>query len=76
MVDDSEIDAAFAESTAKGLPAVRGEIIEGDTAGYHFYPRPEQVAVWLDSEGLDVVEEGHDQEDGWGYRHLLLHSRR
>ncbi|MDF2734702.1 MAG: class SAM-dependent methyltransferase [Chloroflexota bacterium] len=76
VVDDSEIDAAFAESTAKGLPAVRGEIIEGDTAGYHFYPRPEQVAVWLDSEGLDVVEEGHDQEDGWGYRHLLLHSRR
>ena len=43
VVDDGEIDAAFADSTAKGLPAVRGEIIEGDTAGYHYYPRPEQV---------------------------------
>ena len=33
-------------------------------------------AAWLDAEGLDVVDEGYDQEDGWGYRHLLLRSRR
>ena len=39
-------------------------------------PRPEQVCRWLDAEGLDVVDEGYDQEDGWGYRHLLLRSRR
>ena len=75
-VDDSEIDEAFADATAKGLPVVRGEVIEGDTAGYHFYPEPDQVSAWLDVEGLDVVAEGHDQEDGWGYRHLLLRSRR
>jgi SAM-dependent methyltransferase len=75
IVDDSEIDAAFAEATAKGLPIVRGEVIEGDTAGYHYYPRPEQVAAWLDAERLDIVGEGYDQEDGWGYRHLLLRSR-
>jgi len=55
---------------------VHGEVIEGDTAGYHFYPEPEQVSAWLDAEGLDVVAEGYDQEDGWGYRHLLLRSRR
>jgi SAM-dependent methyltransferase len=76
VVDDSEIDAAFADATAKGLPIVRGEVIEGDTAGYHYYPRPEQVAAWLDAESLDVVTDGYDQEDGWGYRHLLLRSRR
>ena len=76
VIDDSEIDAAFADATAKGLPVVRGEVIEGDTAGYHYYPRPEEVAAWLDAEGLDVVTEGYDQEDGWGYRHLLLRSRR
>jgi len=75
-VDDSEIDAAFADATAKRLPVVRGEVIEGDTAGYHFYPEPEQLSAWLDAEGLDLVAEGHDQEDGWGYRHLLLRSHR
>ena len=74
-IDEAEIEAAFADSTAKGLPAVRGEVIEGDTAGYHYYPGREQVIAWLDAEGLDVVDEGHDQEDGWGYRHLLLRDR-
>jgi hypothetical protein len=50
--------------------------LDGDTAGYHFYPPPERVSAWLDAEGLDVVAEDYDQEDGWGYRHLLLRSRR
>jgi len=76
VVDDAEIDAAFADATAKDLPVVRGEVIEGDTAGYHYYPGPGQVSPWLDAEGLDVIAEAYDQEDGWGYRHLLLRSRR
>jgi SAM-dependent methyltransferase len=76
VIDDSEIDSAFADATAKGWPVVRGEIIEGDTAGYHYYPRPEQVSAWLEAEGLAVVAEAYDQEDGWGYRHLLLRRRR
>jgi SAM-dependent methyltransferase len=76
VVDDTEIDAAFADAAARGWPVVHGEVIEGDTAGYHFYPRPEQVSAWLDAAGFDVVAEGYDQEDGWGYRHLLLRSRR
>ena len=37
-IDEDEIEAAFAELTAAGLPAVRGEVIEGDVAGYHFFP--------------------------------------
>ena len=75
-VDESDIDAAFAEAQSRGVPAVRGEIIEGDVAGYHYYPGREQVLLWLEAEGLDVVAEAFDQEDGWGYRHWLVRSRR
>jgi SAM-dependent methyltransferase len=75
-IDEAEIDAAFVDSQARGLPALRGEVMEGDTAGYHFYPAREQVLRWLDAEGLDVVEERFDQEDSWGYRHLLVRDRR
>jgi SAM-dependent methyltransferase len=74
-IDTAVIDAAFADSTATGLPAIRGEVIEGDTAGYHYDPARDQVLRWLDEEGLTVVAEGFDQEDGWGYRHLLLRGR-
>lgn len=75
-IDTSEIDAAFADSVAKGVPAVHGEVIEGDTAGYHYYPGRERVLAWLEAQGLDLVDEGFDQEDGWGYWHLLVRSRR
>jgi SAM-dependent methyltransferase len=74
--DEAEIDAAFAAGQAHGLPIVRGEIVEGNTAGYHYYPGREAVLAWFDAEGLDVVAEGFDQEDGWGYRHWLLRDRR
>ncbi|MDP9482904.1 MAG: class I SAM-dependent methyltransferase [Chloroflexota bacterium] len=75
-VADEEIDAAFADSTARGVPAIRGEIIEGDTAGYHYYPGREQVRRWLAAERLDLVGDAFDQQDGWGYWHLLLRDRR
>lgn len=75
-VDETDVDAAFADTRRQGLPAVRGEIIEGDTAGYHYYPGRAQVVRWFDAEGLDVVAEGFDQEDGWGYRHWLVRDRR
>jgi SAM-dependent methyltransferase len=75
-VGEADIDAAFADAQARRLPAVRGEVIEGDVAGYHFYPGRERVTRWLEAEGLDLVAEHFDQEDGWGYRHLLVRSRR
>jgi SAM-dependent methyltransferase len=75
-VGEAEIDAAFADAQARRLPVVRGEVVEGDVAGYHFYPGREQVKRWLEAEGLDVVAEDFDQEDGWGYWHLLVRSRR
>lgn len=73
--DQAEIDSAFAELTGRGVPAVRGEVIEGDVAGYHYYPGRERVARWLAEEGLEIVADGYNQEDGWdgwGYRHYLV----
>jgi hypothetical protein len=29
---------------------------------------------WLADDGLELVDEAFDQQDGWGYRHLLLRS--
>lgn len=74
-VDEAEIDAGYEVAMSRGWPAVRGEVIEGDTAGYHYYPRRKRVMGWLEAEGLVVVAEGFDQEDDWGYRHLLVRGR-
>jgi SAM-dependent methyltransferase len=74
-VEEAEIDAAFAAAQAQCLPAVRGEIIEGDVAGYHYYPGRERVMGWLEAEGLILEAEAVDQEDGWRYRHLLVRDR-
>jgi SAM-dependent methyltransferase len=73
--EEAKVDAAFAELSGRGLPVVRGEVIEGNVAGYHYYPGREQVRRWLADEGLVVVDEGFNQEDGWGYRHLLVRAR-
>jgi SAM-dependent methyltransferase len=75
-VEQAEIDQAFQSLSAQGLPAVRGEIVEGDVAGYHFYPGRDQAAEWFGREGLAILDEGFRQEDGWGYRHFLLHADR
>jgi cyclopropane fatty-acyl-phospholipid synthase-like methyltransferase len=57
---------------AQGLPAVLGEVVDGDVAGYHYYPSREQVLEWISRAGLEVLDEGYEEEAGWGYRHLLL----
>jgi SAM-dependent methyltransferase len=75
-VDDRWVDEAFADATARGLPAVRGEVVTGDTAGYHYYPGRERVDRWLEAEGLTIVDEGYNQGDGYGYRHLLVRDGR
>jgi cyclopropane fatty-acyl-phospholipid synthase-like methyltransferase len=71
-VAESEIDEAFDVLIRRGIPAVRGEIVEGDVAGYHYYPGRDRVLDWVDAAGLHVVDEAFKQEDGWGYRHFLL----
>ena len=74
-VADAEIEEAWQANRQRGLPAVRGEIVEGDTAGYHYYPGRERIRAWFAVEGLMIVEEATDQEDGWGYWHLLVQTR-
>jgi hypothetical protein len=37
-VDEPVIDKAFTTLTRRGLPAVRGEVIDGHVTGYHYYP--------------------------------------
>jgi ubiquinone/menaquinone biosynthesis C-methylase UbiE len=72
--DDAEVAEAFEKQSAQGLPIVRGEVIEGDTAGYHFYPGREQVLAWLTEAGFNIVAEDFDQQEGWGYWHLLTRA--
>ena len=71
QVDDEELDAEFADATARGLPVVRGE---ESRDGYHFYPSREQVAGWLEEAGLVVVAEDYSAGDGYGYLHLLTRT--
>jgi SAM-dependent methyltransferase len=73
-VSDQSIGHAFEALTARGLPAVRGEIIEGDVAGYHYYPGRDQVMAWFEAAGLDVIDEDYSAEESWGYRHFLLRA--
>jgi hypothetical protein len=74
-IDQPLIDAAFDQLTRQGLPAVRGELIEGDVAGYHYYPGRERVLAWFEAEGLQILEETYKPETDWGYRHFLLRGR-
>ena len=72
LTDHSSVDQAFEALSARGLPAVHGEVIEGGVAGYHYYPDRVRVLGWLADARLDVIDEGHSATDDWGYRHFLL----
>ena len=62
---------------ALGLPAVPGEIVDGEeVAGYHYYPGRQQAVEWFGQEGLVIADEGFRRENGWGYRHFLLRASR
>jgi len=54
---DRSVDQAFEALSARGLPAVRGEVVEGDVAGYHYYPGRERVLSWLADGRSDVIDE-------------------
>ncbi|HEY7430712.1 MAG TPA: methyltransferase domain-containing protein [Streptosporangiaceae bacterium] len=73
-VDQPRIDQAFQRLSGQGLPVVRGEITEGDTAGYHYYPGRDQVVAWFGQQALTIVDEAFTPEGGWGYRHFLLRA--
>ena len=73
-IERGEVDAAFEQAIAAGLPVVQGEVIEGDTAGYHFYPDRDRVLGWLTEAGFAVVDQADEWLDGYGYRHLLVRA--
>jgi ubiquinone/menaquinone biosynthesis C-methylase UbiE len=75
-IDASAIDAAFDALVCRGMPALRGEVVEGDVAGYHYYPGRDQVLLWFAAEQLDILDEDFKRANGWGYRHFLLRDRR
>jgi cyclopropane fatty-acyl-phospholipid synthase-like methyltransferase len=70
----SAVEQAFATLSARGEPSVLGEVVDGDVAGYHYYPERTQVLGWFEAAGLAIVDEAFVQEDGWGYRHFLLEA--
>jgi cyclopropane fatty-acyl-phospholipid synthase-like methyltransferase len=69
---DADFPVAHKALLDRGLPAAPGEIIDGDVAGYHYYPSRKQVSDWIAGAGLSLVDEAFHQEATWGYRHLLL----
>jgi SAM-dependent methyltransferase len=71
-VADPVIEEAFATLTRCRLPAVRGEVMDGDVGGYHYYPGRDRVTGWFHAARLQIIDEGVNQEDGWAYRHFLL----
>ena len=68
------IEEAFASGTRSGWPIVPGEVIEGETAGYHYYPGRTQVCEWLSGAGFVIVRDEYEPIDGFGYHHLLLRT--
>ena len=71
-IDRAQIEEAFSTLKSAGSPTVFGEVIEGDTAGYHFYPDRERADLWLTAAGFRPIEHADEWLDGYGYRHLLL----
>jgi ubiquinone/menaquinone biosynthesis C-methylase UbiE len=73
-VPDETVADAFTTLSERGLPVVRGEVIEGDVAGYHYYPGRDQVMRWLGAANLAIVEEGTESHGDWAYWHLILRA--
>jgi 2-polyprenyl-3-methyl-5-hydroxy-6-metoxy-1,4-benzoquinol methylase len=68
------LQQAFASLSARGLPAVWGELAEPHTPGYHYCPGRDQAVDWFGQQGLAIAGEGLRRENGWGYRHFLLRT--
>jgi ubiquinone/menaquinone biosynthesis C-methylase UbiE len=69
--DQADIDAAYADGIARGLPLVPGEILFHGT-DYHFVPTRSQVAAWVADEGLAIIDQADGPGDGFSYWHLLM----
>jgi ubiquinone/menaquinone biosynthesis C-methylase UbiE len=69
LADEQELERAYAEAVAAGLPVVHGEHTSPG-GGYHYYPSLEQVAAWVRDAGLRRLEDGHGDD----YYHLLAEA--
>ena len=73
LADPGVVADARSALVASGVPAVAGEVTEGEVAAYHFYPDRDRVLAWIADAALTVVEERFvAATDDWGYRHFLL----
>jgi cyclopropane fatty-acyl-phospholipid synthase-like methyltransferase len=73
QIDQAEIESAYADARAEGLPVIYGETRRG--GGYHHYPPTERIFKWVAAEGLEVVDEAVTRARNYGYLHLLLRER-
>jgi ubiquinone/menaquinone biosynthesis C-methylase UbiE len=74
QVEQRELAEALEDSASAGLPAVFGEVIAGDTGGYHHYADRDDVSRWRNEAGLELIDESEEWLDGYGYRHLFLRT--
>lgn len=65
IADEKDVELAFQQGQALGLPMIQGEWI--NTGVYHYYPSMSQVRDWLQQAGFEIIEEG----EGDGYHHFL-----
>ena len=72
VLGQHHIQRAFDSLRARGLPAVRGELAEEDTSGYHYFPGRDQAVGCFGQQGLAIVDEGFRRGNGWGHHHFLL----
>ena len=68
------LERAFESLSARGLPAVRGELVEGGAPGYAYFPGRDQAVGWFGQQGLAILDEGFRRGNGWGHRHFLLRA--
>jgi ubiquinone/menaquinone biosynthesis C-methylase UbiE len=66
VADEYEIEQAYKDGQAMGLPVVYGEWAHEE--GYHYYPRLEQVEEWIRQAGFRLVDEALRDE----YQHYLV----
>ncbi len=70
-IDRAEVERAFEQERAEGLPAVMGEHVGEETGGYHYYPERRQVRSWLAEAGLTILDEGEESLGDYGYWHVI-----
>ncbi len=67
LAEEAEVQAAFERGQQLGWPIVYGEWADMGEV-YHYYPSLEQVRIWLQQAGFELLQEG----EGDAYYHFLV----